>query len=121
MQATHDLMPLEFKKYDFEEYIHPLQIGHQDLIIKKEEWYKNMDIKDLKVKSLTNEDIYKTWDNNEKMNIQSIDFINMIGVDNKFFTKQINRWQKEDKTYYKEELKQQTPAQPDSNEISLDF
>ena len=55
------------------------------------------------------------------MNIQSIDFINMIGVDNKFFTKQINRWQKEDKTYYKEELKQQTPAQPDSNEISLDF
>lgn len=34
LKATHEMIPLENKRYDLTEFIHPLQIGHQDLIIK---------------------------------------------------------------------------------------
>ena len=55
------------------------------------------------------------------MNTQSIQFIEMLGVDNRFFRKQINKWNQQSNTVNYEENKQQTFAQPDSNEISLDF
>ena len=48
LKATQELMPIGKHKFDFEEYIHPLQIGHQDIIIKKEEAVKKLsDLEDI--------------------------------------------------------------------------
>ena len=48
LKATQELMPIGKHKFDFEEYINPLQIGHQDTIIKKEEAVKKLsDLEDI--------------------------------------------------------------------------
>lgn len=47
VKAAHSLMPIGKGRFDFDEYVHPLQEGHHKLILQKEEIYKELKEKDL--------------------------------------------------------------------------
>jgi len=64
VKITHPLMPIGKGRFNFDEYVHPLQEGHHKLILEKEEVYKELKDKnlDLNIPKLKNESLYTQWD-----------------------------------------------------------
>jgi hypothetical protein len=84
LKVTHSLMPIGKKKFNFDEYVHPMQAGHHELLLKKEEFFKELKIEDLEIKKMTTAEIQdgdsylanlKNYTENEFMNKQSVDYI----------------------------------------------
>jgi chromatin segregation and condensation protein Rec8/ScpA/Scc1 (kleisin family) len=87
-------MPLGKSRFDFSSQMHPLQIDHQDLLVKKEEAYKKLKQTDsldqfLIVKKLSAQEIHSSWDPSKKLNKQTDAFIEKLNIDHKFFLSQI--------------------------------